>query len=217
MSFPEELDPALQVWSYLHRVERKEHSQPDALPPETQDAACILCARVHSVWHIQRQDRQVVFSKAAFQQVSPQYPLGHEVILPQGQDLCSSLCETLLDSCWPISPPCQGPPQSFTSPGFQLFAQLFLSSYKLLMKMLNTGSCTNFWSILLVIGSWASHCNSLCWSWSFDPSSSVISFQFIMENVMGVCSESLAKLRINNIHYCPLISKPLISFKRILG
>lgn len=127
-------------------------------------------------------------------------------------------CDTSLDSCWCISPPCQGPPQSSTTPRFQLFAKLFASSSKLLIKLLNnTGSCTNLWSTPLVTGFCASHWNSLCWSQPFDPSRSAISFQFVIENVMGVCSESLAELRINNIHYCPLIFKPLISFKRLLG
>lgn len=69
------------------------------------------------------------------------------------------LCETSLDSCWPICPPCQDPPQSSTNPRFQLFDKLFVSSSKLLMlnkmlKMLNnTGSGTNLRSTPLVTGS----------------------------------------------------------------
>lgn len=125
----------------------------------------------------------------------PQYPLVHEVIPPQGQDFCSSLCDTSLDSCWRISPPCQGPPQSCTTPRFQLFAKLFVSSSKLLMKLWNyTGSCTNLWSTPLVTGSCASHWNSLCWSQPFDPSSSAISFQFALRMLW----ESVQKALLNS-------------------
>lgn len=73
---------------------------------------------------------------------------------------------SLLGSCWPISPPYWSPPQSFTTPRFQLFAKLSVSSSKLLMKTLNnTGSCTNLWSTLDSDWLLRQLLNSLCWCW----------------------------------------------------
>lgn len=68
------------------------------------------------------------------------------------------------------------------------------------MKMLNnTGSSINPWSTPLVTGIHSADHNPL------SPAVLPVSYQFVSENVMGASSESLAEVRINNIHYCLLI------------